>query len=426
MTQHASSMRNIFDQYGQPENRLTHALLSSLAADAVLLNRFIKWVTGEQSPSKALFVLEQTLPGDDEPTDEDEAERKGLPDGWIHDGNSWALLIESKIESALNPDQLRRHRRTAEKRGFINAHLLALVTELPNRSFANDVTIKKWTELYRWLLEERQSEWVRRFTAYMEVLERKLVRDEYLRGGTLTVFAGIPFGKDNPYNYHEAKRVLRLAMDELRKRSDLERKLGMNPEGKGRAAITGRDGTRIWDFLRLMSSSDTENFTKSPHLTLGIHQDLLLAIITVPHGIRRDFRRQLLAGGREGFSALFQTLLSNLNKALKDVRGSAPWIDIVQRRYPSQRAEPIIDARLEFDLRTGFRESGRGRNAVKQQPQWLEAAYNALSRKNSNLQLGVGAIFPYERCAAVHTPEIVNHVAKVWLACKPLIQKMTA
>jgi hypothetical protein len=333
-------------------------------------------------------------------------------------------VIESKIESPLNPDQLQRHRRTAEKRGFTDAHLLALVTELPKRPFADDVTIKKWAQLYVWLLAQRNSEWARRLSAYMEVLETKLVRDDYLRGGTLTVFAGIPFGKDNPYNYHEAKRVLRLAMHELRKRGDLKRELGMDPEGRGRSAITGRDGTKIWDFLRLARSKDAEIFTEFPHLTLSIQQDHLLAIVTVPHGIRGEFRRKLLAGGREGFCALFETLLGNFSKSLGKVEGVAPWMEVLQRRYPSQRAEPVIDARLQFDLRTGFTKSGHGRTLVKQQPQWLGAAYDALSKKNSNLQLGVGAMFRYERCPVVRTPAIMNHVAEVWLACKPLIQTM--
>jgi hypothetical protein len=418
------SMRNVFDQYNHPENRLTHALVSVLAADPVLCRRFVHWATGERAPGARLDIIEQTLPGEEEPSDEEEAERRGLPDGWIHDGTNWALVVESKIESPLNPDQLLRHRRTAEKRGFPDVHLLALVTELPKRSFGDGVTIKKWAQLYVWLLEQRNSEWARRLSAYMEVLETKLVRDDYLRGGTLTVFAGIPFGKDNPYNYHEAKRVLRLAMHELRKRSDLKRELGMDPEAKGRSAITGRDGSKIWDFLRLARSKDADIFTEFPHLTLSIQQDHLLAIVTVPHGIRGEFRRKLLAGGQEAFCVLFETILDNLSISLGCIEGVAPWMEILQRRYPSQRAEPIIDARLQFDLRTGFRKAGRGRTSVKRQPQWLGAAYDALSKKNSNLQLGVGAMFRYERCPVTRTPAIVDHVAKVWLACKPLIQKM--
>jgi hypothetical protein len=419
-------MRHLFDQYSQPENRLTHALVSALANDSGLLKKFIRWATGDKSPISELNIVEQTLPGDEEPQDESEAVRRGLPDGWIYDTEGWCLVIESKIESPLNRDQLERHRRTAERRGFTRINLLALVTDLPNPATLNgtDVNVRRWADLYCWLLRERQSEWAGRLASYMEVLEQKLVRDNYLREGTLTVFAGIPFGKDEPYNYFEGKRLLRLAMDELRQRADLKEQLGMDSEGEGRSAITGRDGTRIWNFLSLRQARDAKSFTEFPHLTLGIHEDLLITIVTVPNGIRREFRRNLLAGGREGFCALFRQILDNLNRSLKRAEGAAPWVELVQRRYPSQRSEPILDARLQFDLRTAFDgQNGHG-NAVKQQPHWLEAAYESLAEKNSNLQLGVGAIFPYDRCPDVHNPEILNHVANVWLGCKPLIEKL--
>jgi hypothetical protein len=419
-------MRHLFDQYNHPENRLTHALVSSLGNDPTLLKKFIRWVTQEKPPKFPLTVVEQSLPGDEEPRDENEAEQRGFPDAWIFDENGWCLAIESKIASPLTLNQLERHRRTAERRGFTNIHLLGLVTDLPNAAVFDTVSVnvRKWTELYCWLLKEKQSDWVGRLSSYMEVLEQRLVRDNYLRGGTLTVFAGIPFGKDEPYNYPQAKRLLRLAMDELRKRTDLRRELGMDSESKGRSAITGRESIRIWDFLRLTRARDAKNHTEFPHLTLGIHEDLLLTTVTVPNGIRREFRRNLLSGGRDQFCALFRKILDNLAQSLKGVEGAAPWVELVQRRYPSQRSEPIIDARLQFDLRTGFADwKGLG-NSVKRQPQWLEAAYESLANRNSNIQLVVGAIFPYDRCADVHRPEIINHIASVWLSCEPLIQRL--
>jgi hypothetical protein len=418
-------MRNIFDQYSQPENRLTHALASSLAAEPLLLRKFVRWVTGERIPNgRKLEVLEQRLPGEEEEAeDESQAARRGLPDAWIHDRDRWALVIESKVESPLTRGQLERHRRVAEKRGFTNPFLLALVTGLPRRFDFDDVKILTWTQLYSWLLQERQSEWANRLTNYMEVLERKLVAEEYLKEGTLTVFSGVPFGKDYPYNYHEAKRLLRLAMNDLRKRGDLMRKLGMDPVGTGRPAITGRRGTSVWDFLPVAKAKGAKNFTQFPHLTLAIQRERLVTMVTVPNGIRREFRRNLLAGGKKEFLELFGMIHENLHQFLASVEGATPWAEIVQRHYPSQRAEPITDARLEFDLRTAFRGSKRWRKAVKRQPQWIEAVYQALSARHSNMQFAVGAIFPYQRCPVVNTPKILEHVAGVWLACKPLIRR---
>lgn len=419
-------MRHLFDQYSQPENRLTHALVCSLANDPVLLKRFVHWATGQKAPSSQLSIVEQTLPGQEEPLQEDQERRRGLPDGWIYDDENWCLLIENKIQSPLTRNQLERHRATAIRRGYEKISLLALV---PNPSeepglYGDSVLLRKWTDLYLWMSQQTQSEWAARLISYMQVLEQKLVLESYLREGTLTVFDGIKFGKENPYSYIEAKRLLRLALDELRNRSELQKQLGMDAKGEGRPAITGRDSTRVWNFLSLKQARGVTSFTEFPHLTLGIHDNELIAIVTVPNGIRREFRRSLLAGGQDSFTAVFRTILDNLNEKLKDVQGATPWVEVVQRRYPFQRAEPILDARLQFDLRTAFGDVNANGNSVKKQPQWLQATYDGLSKRNSNLQLGVGAIFPFDRCPAVRSPEILDHVANVWLACSPLIRKL--
>lgn len=162
-------MRNIFDQYDHAENRLTHGLMCTLASDRPLLDRFILWTTGVSVRGRVLDVLEQSLPGEEEPTDEDEAERRGLPDGWIHDRGTWALVIESKIQSPLTVDQLQRHRRTAERRGFRELFVPALVIETPGPFDIEGITIKKWTEVYTWMLGQRSSECTDQFTSYMEI-----------------------------------------------------------------------------------------------------------------------------------------------------------------------------------------------------------------------------------------------------------------
>ena len=117
-------MRNLFDQYSQPENRVTHALATALHEEPKLLRSFLRRVAGTSPPPRVpLVVLEQRLPGEPEP-DGDE-ERAGLPDLWVHDRDeAWALLVECKVAAGLTADQVRRHRRTAERRGFERLELL--------------------------------------------------------------------------------------------------------------------------------------------------------------------------------------------------------------------------------------------------------------------------------------------------------------
>lgn len=97
-------MRNLFDQYSQPENRLSHALLSSLAADRRLLNSFVLWATGKSTRNLRLEILEQRLPGQTTEVAEEEAAVRGIPDGCIIDGSGWALLLENKFAAHINKD----------------------------------------------------------------------------------------------------------------------------------------------------------------------------------------------------------------------------------------------------------------------------------------------------------------------------------
>jgi len=414
-------MRNIFDQYSQPENRLTHSLVSALAEDKRLLRAFVRWVTGS-APPKVLIIDEQSLPGDPE-LSENESESRGLPDAWIHDDESWSLLIESKVSSPLKNDQLNRHLRTAERRGYENIQLLAIDVWEPKRKLPNRVLFKKWSDIYTWLIKHsKQSEWARRASRYLEIIETKLPEEGYLKEGTLTMFSGIPFDTDNPFNYQEGKRILKLAMEELRKRKNLVRKVNMNPKGPGRGAITGKDGIYVWDYLRIHGSKNSGQFTKYPHLTLGFQRDFAFTIISIPNGITPSFRRNVVNLGYDGFEDLMRQVNTNLNKTLRNAKGAVPRVLILQRHYPSQRSTAIIDANLEFDLRTAF--PSRKKQPIKVQTEWLKATYDALAKKRSNLHVGVGAIFPYNNCPVIKSPEILNYIADTWIACKPLLDVM--
>lgn len=418
-------MRNVFDQFRQPENQLTHALVCSLCEDRRLLKRFIRWATGDPAPSDNLHVIEQSLPGEESAVEIPEQQRRSLPDGWISTDDGWALLIESKIGCSLQADQINRHRSTAQRRGFTQISILALVLEIPKRVVDAELRIRSWADLYKWLKgEEKHSEWARRLSEYMAILEAKLVNDEILKAGTLTVFTGIPFSIESPYNYPEAKRVLRLAMDELQRRSDLHVAFGIDRHSEGRPGITGKKSSLVWDYLPLGASSNARSFTNYPHLTLGLHREFLQAIVVIPNGIRTDFRRNLLGRGQESFRAVFSAILQHFEKELGGIAGAVPWLELIQRRYPAQRAEPFVDALLEFDLRTAFPNSDSGKKRPQWKPQWLQSVYEALSNRKGNLQLATGVRFTYSRCPDANQPLILNHIANAWISCKPLVDRL--
>lgn len=414
-------MRNVFDQYSQPENRLTHALVCALSEDAKLLQQFIRWTTGRAVQKIGLHIVEQRLPGEPE-VSEDESERRGLPDAWIYSNDTWSLLIESKVSATLTNDQLRRHRQTALRRGFEDVTILAIDVVQPVKKLMDGVIFKTWSEIYEWLFKQvNYSDWALKTLRYMEIAETKWTNGGYLKEGTLTKFSGIPFNSENPYNYPEAKRIIRLMMDELRKRKDLQKHLNMDPTGVGRGMITGKAMSSVWDFLRLKDFRHEKQFIRMIHLTVSMQSERLVVIVTVPNGIKSYYRKTLVNDGFEEFEKLFKHIHTNLIKNLGKVNGFESWVEVLQRHYRVQSAPPTRDAILNFNLDTAFPSR---RSKVKYQPLWLRTAFDLLEHKRGNTQLGVGAIFPYSTCSATQGPEIVDHIAKVWISCKPLINKI--
>jgi len=411
-------LRNIFDQYEQPENRLSHALACCLHEDPRLLRRFVEWATGRKPPARSrLEVIEQGLPGQPEAT-EDEAERRGLPDLCIHDrkNENWCLIVESKVAAGVSLNQLERHRRTAERHGFTKTPLLLLTAKPFGRKLPHGAIHKQWPELYVWLTK-KDSEWARRLRSYFEAAENRMVEEEYLKEGALTMFSGIPFGKDNPYSYLEAKRLLKLAMSELRQRPKLIRELGINPKG-GSHSITGKKGTGVWDLLRLKESGG-DSFTSHPHFDLGISEHHVFAYLSLPNGLRSSFRRNLLNLGEKRFAGLVEEITRNMLKILRMEPGGTPRVGVEQVHYLSQKGPRIVDATMTLDPRTSFsKKTGK----VKPQPEWLQALWGIISRKKSNMQMTVGVNFPYARCQElIPTPKALDLFAGTWLACKPLL-----
>ncbi len=194
-------MRNVFDQYLQPENRLTHALMTALHEDRWLLARFLREIAGVKPPTapSGLSVLAQQLP-ETPPVSEDEAERRGIPDGWIYSVDAeWCVVIESKVLIRLSDDQIERHRRMAHHLGFTKVFVLAITTEEQARQRVTSdqrLRVREWREVYVWLRRHGDREWARRTAQYLEVSEARMIMDQQFVRGALTQFSGVPFSHD--------------------------------------------------------------------------------------------------------------------------------------------------------------------------------------------------------------------------------------
>ena len=337
-------MRNLFDQYEQPENRLTHALVCTLDADRALLRPFLQWAGARDTPPVSrLRITEQQVPGELVSGDEDEG--RGLPDACVFDDEGWAFLVEAKVQAGISQDQLRRHSATAQRRGFATPFVLLISVDEPPSQLPVRASHRAWSEVYSWFRHRAEtSSWARRFTTYMEAFEARMVALNYSIRGTITMFDGLRFDEGNPYTYSEGKRLIRLLGDELRKRKDL-RKIGVDPRGTSRSAITGRSGVAVWDFLPLKRARAASSFTAFPHLTIALRQADAEAAITIPNGVRGGFRTRLRELGEQGFFDVLAGIERRVRPVLRRSADSHATVYALQRHFRSQRSEGERDAR---------------------------------------------------------------------------------
>ena len=97
--------------------------------------------------------------------------------------------------------------------------------------------------------------------------------------------------------------------------------------------------------------------------------------------------------------------------------GSRPVFYSTQRHYRTQRSKPIVDGRVDADLRTCVRSESAG---IKYQPEWMEAVYRLLVNKRSNIQCGIEVRFDYA-CPTVQSPDAVDLFADSWKSMRPLL-----
>lgn len=406
-------MRNLFDQYHQPENRLTHALGVCLDEDRGLLRRFLAWLgVRPPAPVRTLLVDGQRLPGEDESAEE-EAERRGLPDLVIHDGDRWALIVESKVQAPLSSGQLGRHVITLRRRGFDRASVLCLTKRgMPPPRGALGRT---WSEVYQWLgPRATPGSWAGRLRAYLRAAETRLAEEAYMTEGTLTMFDGFRFGPRNPYTYAEAKRLLKLAREQLARDPRLQR-LGLDPRGRGRGAITASEDL-VWDVLPLRQTRGSRSFTAAPHLTLGVHRNEVSAAVTIPNAVSPVLRRSLAALGPDGLGQLHRQILRRARPLVQ--RGAVVRAYAVQRHFPSRRGTAIEDARLRFTLHAVVRAAG---GQARYDSRWAALFADLLARKRGNVQFGYAVALPHGmRGLASRTS--LDLLVRAWWSMEPLLR----
>ena len=232
-------------------------------------------------------------------------------------------------------------------------------------------------------------------------------------------FRGFPFG--NVYfDDSKGENVLHLAMEALRKRDDLIHDIDVDPQRPGRKEDDIRDeGGVVWDVLRFTDAGEGK-FFENPHLTLGVGSKYVSAMATLSNRAWPKYRSVLIGIGEDEFHSMVKEVLKEMISVMSDCPGMEPRLRIRQRRWPTPSARPLVDAYTDVDLRT-LGGDGDSESGVKRQPEWVGAVFDVLKNKNSNLELQIGASFPYRTCQKIAGPNALNFVARAWIACKPYI-----
>ena len=231
-------------------------------------------------------------------------------------------------------------------------------------------------------------------------------------------FNGFPFGCV-AFDYLQGYNVLHLAMEALRKRGDLH-EIGVDPQRPGRKEDDIRDeGGVVWDVLGFKAANEGE-FYKKPHLTLGVGSKYVSAMATLSNKAWDEYRSVLIGIGEDEFHSMVKEVLKEMISVMPDCPGMEPRLRIRQRRWPTPSARPLVDAYTDVDLRT-LGGDGDSESGVKRQPEWVGAVFDVLKNKNSNLELQIGASFPYRTCPKIAEPNALNFVVRAWIACKPYI-----
>lgn len=408
-------MRNIFDQYDQAENKLTHALISTLYHERKLIRPFLKWLGIDNIPSlKNIDLGIQQLPGDE--SQSVPVKQNSVPDAYFCNSEDWAVIIESKVQAGVSINQLRRHQKKALRCGYEDSQVI-LITVNPPKKLPIGVSYILWKDVYKWFVARSQNyDWARHFVNYMQIFESKMLSQNYNIKGTITMFPGFQFDKETPYTYREGKRLIKVLGEEFRKNKRLRNGLGIDHNSEGRPAITcGADGS-VWDFIRFKSAKGTA-FTSYPHATFVIRPENACVAITIPNGVRGGVKNRLKESGIDGLADLLAEIEKNLRKTIKKAPESSPRIYAHQRYYKSQRSYPRTDGRIEADLRTLVECQN---SELKHQPMWTEAIHAILTNKKTNIQFGIEVRFPFT-AKYMQSEKAIDVMVDAWIAMKPLL-----
>ena len=413
MRQHL--IRNIFDQYKQQENRLTHALVQVLAQNASLAREFLRGFVGgfAPAPEEEILISCQRFPGQEsEPLTEEQALQRegagrGIPDFWMYwrsaaDGSGWAVACECKVVGSPSLSQLRSHIRRGHSQGFRNLEIVTITPDpIPQQLFRHlsdaRVVSKTWTDVYQFFRRHSRSPLVADFLDF--------IMGEYSMQALK--FPGIPFGTNDRYDETAAKRPLRALMRELRPRLEASKVLTISSE-TARKPITGP-----WDVVGFSFAASDDTFTKYPHITVSLEPGGCGVQITLPNNAKSVYWKRVRSRGNHELLDTLREVANDLGPRKPLERGLLEpnlTLCLEQVHFYAMKYR-TRDAQMIFDVSTIL--GGQPEGHIRPVGAWLSALSSILgATTQANFQLSLKVQYPYANGSACRNEDFVDVLVK--------------
>lgn len=405
----ASRIRNIFDQYSKPEDRVTHALGHVLDEDPELLKSFLHWGVNYDMEESPVVIVQDTR-----------GDRDSIPDMTLGTPEEFECAFESKIvPGSLNERQLRNHWQRVQPDGSVLAVTPdqdepELIRQL--RQTGIRIQWKRWRDVHNWVAE--RSDFGRpnvrsQFCDYLIEVESQL--QEEGKEVMLTTFHGVHIGKGEHVG-GQARAHLRYLRKQLEASGIMRREFPGRREGVGRAVTTN------WTSLGLVEATDGGSFNNYPHLTIEFTESAFEAFIVLPHAARQTYRKNARSSTTANWKNVLTEIQQNVSSAGRSPRPT-PFIHLAQRHWLSRNAPPEVDGDLRFTLDTLSGTTERVDKGVKPHDGWHALLPGLVAETSPNMEMQIGISYPYERCRdTLRSPKFAEHLIRSIVCLKPFLR----
>jgi hypothetical protein len=412
-----SQLPNLFDQYDVEENRVTNALLQTLASSPSLTKAFLKRFISRNITRdvNSVAIWTQRAPKDKKTDKEVQDKRDRVPDGWFmlqrKDGTlSSVVVLESKIyKKHTNIKQLRGHLRKANR--YEGDRIWALLVTPDSRK-----PFPKWEPengVYVWCNWREVHSFVRTQMEKFEKgsLQLRLLRDlkGFIEMKEIGGFEGIDFSEG--YDPLRARKILKKLIAEIDSEidSDVRKKYPKLTEHKGNVQDP-------WD---VFAPDVKGGFTHANHFALAIRESYFDIMLTLPNNFAKGWQRlrQILTTPK--LMHRFRLILSHLRQKLPNLR-----VVFAHRHFNGYNIA-FYDCRIDVDLdTTNFARKADGDTMVKRNPKFFDSFLSAVldTPASVNRELNVRAKFYYDELPEAQNAKFKHTVINALAAFKPLYE----